>query len=408
MAVINILSYRERGIRLDSVNPGAPINIFEKKGIPVSFKIEMDTQYISRKPKVEFLIKDQAFINSNISKNKEIINLVNELKEKFFSTDSKIFCFFENGKLYMYDAYTNTNFFPYSDLKRITDEFDYASVGLNLMIPIFSGYKTSSEALDFVNSYIKSNSGKSLKDLFIMPMYPIFSSATYFFNDEIKTDTLEEKETELFEEKVSVKAEVQDVPTLVEYEEDKLDEVCDFLKNEYKEDEKKAKAKKENDYLLNLINDIKEEEKSKRKMKDIFLPDFKRNEYKGTLTNIESCLITFKVELNENEKRLVDVVAMLWHSWSNVGYMNVVQDFIEAEYGPVKGKLAKQIVEKPATSLSYVFLSIWELYEETLLEEKILKEDRDFFTSAFLYKTLQNEFYFYIQALSTKFRTEYY
>lgn len=360
MANPKILSYIERGIKLENVNEGVPINIFVKNGIPLAIKIDQDTQYIKYKIKIEFLKKDEDFVKKEVLKNKEVFSLFNNMKKYMFSSDTIVYCFYKEGKVFVYDCMTNTNFFPFCDIIKIAYDkrYHYAecskdNIGFIPMKPILSGYKTSKDVLDFFDKYLKENKEIKINDLFIMPEFPELSSTTYkFLDEEQKNSTLsEEKEFDIDE-------------ILKEMGMDNLPEEIDNL--EIVETEQTTTNKplsKEVTYSLSYITQY---------IKDS------------------------KILINKEEEELIVPIAKLWTFWSNKNNMEEVFIKLLAIYGSITAA-GTTIRRFPCDTLSRIFFSIWNEKEKAIIDNFTVAQ-KSAFSVHFMNKILRDEYLFYLEA----------
>lgn len=371
MANPKILSYTERGIKLENVNEGVPINIFVKDGIPLAIKIDQDTQYIKYKIKIEFLKKDEDFVKKEVLKNKEVFSLFNTMKKSMFSSDTIVYCFYKDGKIFVYDCMTNTNFFPFCDIVKIAYDkrynysvYDKDEVGFIPMKPILSGYKSSKEILNFFDKYLKEHKDIKVSDLFIMPAFPDFSSTTYKFLDEdLKNSSLsEEKEFDIDEilKEMGVDSLPDDIEILETVETDPP--LTDATKYEG----------------LGIDKDT---------------------EY--TLSYIRKYIDDNKILINNIEETLIMTVASLWTIWSKRENMDQVFNKMIMLYGSVTAA-GTTIRRFPFDTFSRIFFELWIEKEKDVID-KLTIAQRSAFSVHLLNKILIDEYLFYVEAFHTAY-----
>ena len=330
MAEPKIISYKEKGIKLDNIKEGIPINIFQKKGVPFSIKVEQDSTYLVRKPKIEYYQKDQKFVREVILKDKQLWDLIGALKRSFMSTDNILYGFYIDGKAYFYHMFANTNFFTYSDMKKIRDFYKYGERGFNLLESIFSGYEKPENVLSIISEYIKENH-LSVDDIFIIPEHQEISAPTYKYLDSIVESTdLDQKEDEFVEEK----------------KEEKLPElpVIDFPKEEEKTIENITE-----DEIEKLLNQLEEKKGISTCQNEIIDPhlhsskDIKliSKDFSYTLRNLRLFIKENDIKLTENEFNIIVPLAAMWTYWSNYEIMATVRKYITAACD--EGKLIKYV-----------------------------------------------------------------
>ena len=354
MAEPKIVSFLERGIRIENIREGIPVCIFERKGIPFSIKIEMDTIYLKKKPTIEYYIKDSDYVKNVILKDKKLIKLISELKESFFSTESAIYAFYDEGHILVYDVMTNTNFFPFCDLEKISVDYNYIDSGFEVLKPVLSGYKKYDEVISFLGEYIKSKEGNKVGNLFTLPMYPELSSPTYFFYDE---------------------------PPLKGYE----------AKNEEFEIITVAEKEKEKDTELPELPVVTAEEEKKKYKTAIATPDFTKN-----LKNIRDYIEASNIHLEKMEYVALPHLALLWSYWCGYTNMNVISDYVEIVMKEDL-LLRSQLLSETERALSKVFYRLWCDIEGDLLG-KLNKNVRECINPDFIHKVLKLELVYYVEA----------
>lgn len=367
MANPKIISYVDRGIKIENINEGVPINIFVKNGVPLAFKIEQDTAYLKYKIKVEFLKKDENLIKKEVLKNTEIFSLFNTMKKYMFSSDSIVYCFYKDGKVFIYDCMSNTNFFPYCDIVKIAYDkrYNYGSVkenevGFIPMEPVLSGYKTSKEVLDFIDKYLKEHTELKTTDLFIMPAFPEFSSTTYTFLDETHKADLSAEEQDFDIEEI--------IKTL---EEDGLEEINEGTKPE------NVIAPPSN-YSKNSGTDV---------------------EY--TLSFINRYIESKNILINEVEKTLITPIAELWTAWSNIDMMDIVYRELIKTY--INASSAGTNLRRfPFNTLTNIFYNIW-MNEEKAYIATLSPTQKSSFSKDLITKILSDEYVYYLQAFYVSF-----
>lgn len=362
MANIKVVSYIDRGLKIEDIIKGVPVNIFPRIGFPLAANIEKDTKVLNKKIKIEFFNKDTTVIKSIVLKNKEFTNTIKELKENMFSTDSYIYFFCDKKKFYIYDIMSNTNYFPFCDIKKIV--YDLNNFEFTFLRPIVSGNYSSEEILGFFNNYFKENTTKCLKDFFIMPAFPELDAPTYSFRDKIIKDII--KEESLFEEVV---------PIIIEKFEDLALEVITVPKIEY------------------FPNFSTFEDKT-----------FNNPEYDAALENIETYIEESLLTLSFQEERVCSYICYFWSVWGTATLMGTVQQYIKNICGIDFKKVLESV--QISQSLACIFLTIWKEKEQEIMAE-ISKDIVAYLTEDLIMKVLKDEFEFYYQALTVNYYREY-
>lgn len=361
MANPKILSYVERGIKIENINEGVPINVFIKDGIPLAIKIEQDTAYIKYKIKIEFLKKDEDSVKKEILKNRKIFSLFNTMKKLMFSSDTIVYCFYKEGKIFVYDCMSNTNFFPYCDIVKIAYDkrYNYSSctkdeIGFIPMKPILSGYKSSKEVIDFFDKYLKEHTDVKVNDLFIMSEFPEFSSTTYKFADEeLKTSTSSEGEFD-------------------------IDEILKEMGM---------------DNLPEIIEDLEVvEETSRIHSKDKTL----EKEVEYSISYIEKYIEDNKLLINEAEKPLIIPIAKMWTKWSVRENMGEVFNRLIDIFGSITAA-GTTIRRFPCDTLSRTFFSLWNEKEKAIIDSFTIAQ-KSAFSVHLLNKIMRDEYLFYLEA----------
>lgn len=380
MADTKIFSFYEREIKIENIHDEMAINIFLKKGLPSSVKINKDYKLSKSKNKVEFLKEHSEFFKAKVLKDLKFASLIKSLKKEMFSADAILYGFFNDLDFYIYDIFTNTNYFSFCDLEKICYEWGYETIGLHLMKPILSGYKTKEEVITFLGNMMIENNNK-LSDYFIIPYYPEVSSTTYNFYDTPKVPS--DSEEEIIFEEPEVIIEPENVPS--------LDFVPEFIEEA------------ENNYpTLEQMNFRLAQENDKIKNKSMF----KKNILPGSLPAFNNALEVIKdhidwnkVVLNKDEYDLIEIIAFLWSMWGTSSTLAIVNTHIN---NFLKRPESKNLT--PLKSMPFVFYEIWTTKEADIIN---YCKSKKAFTPTLLEKILDDEFYYLNQALETSFRKGY-
>jgi hypothetical protein len=363
MANPKIMSYSSRGVKIENITEGVPINIFVKDGIPLAIKIDQDTTYIKYKIKVEFLKKDEKIVKEDVLKNKQLFALFNSMKQYMFSSDTIVYCFYKNRKIYVYDCMSNTNYFPFCDIEKIAYNKKYSygktkgnEVGFIPMKPILSGYKSSKEVLEFIDKYLKEHEELKITDLFIMPAFPEFSSSTYKFLDEQHKNDLTPEEQDF-----------------------DIEEIIKSLDSEL----------------------VLEEEKKEKFVPLIKLSSELDKETKYTISFIKSYIASNKISLNDIENTLISPTAELWTVWSNVEMMGIVYKKLINVFSNVV-QAGVNLRKYPFEVLSKVFYDIF-ITEEKDFISKLSPTQKSAFTEKFLTKVLADEYTYFLNAFYSNY-----
>lgn len=363
MANPKIMSYSSRGVKIENITEGVPINIFVKDGIPLAIKIDQDTTYIKHKIKVEFSKKDEKIVKEDVLKNKQLFALFNSMKQYMFSSDTIVYCFYKNRKIYVYDCMSNTNYFPFCDIEKIAYNKKYSygktkgnEVGFIPMKPILSGYKSSKEVLEFIDKYLKEHEELKITDLFIMPAFPEFSSSTYKFLDEQHKNDLTPEEQDF-----------------------DIEEIIKSLDSEL----------------------VLEEEKKEKFVPLIKLSSELDKETKYTISFIKSYIASNKISLNDIENTLISPTAELWTVWSNVEMMGIVYKKLINVFSNVV-QAGVNLRKYPFEVLSKVFYDIF-ITEEKDFISKLSPTQKSAFTEKFLTKVLADEYTYFLNAFYSNY-----
>lgn len=363
MANPKIMSYSSRGVKIENITEGVPINIFVKDGIPLAIKIDQDTTYIKHKIKVEFSKKDEKIVKEDVLKNKQLFALFNSMKQYMFSSDTIVYCFYKNRKIYVYDCMSNTNYFPFCDIEKIAYNKKYSygktkgnEVGFIPMKPILSGYKSSKEVLEFIDKYLKEHEELKITDLFIMPAFPEFSSSTYKFLDEQHKNDLTPEEQDF-----------------------DIEEIIKSLDSEL----------------------VLEEEKKEKFVPLIKLSSELDKETKYTISFIKSYIASNKISLNDIENTLISPTAELWTVWSNAEMMGIVYKKLINVFSNVV-QAGVNLRKYPFEVLSKVFYDIF-ITEEKDFISKLSPTQKSAFTEKFLTKVLADEYTYFLNAFYSNY-----
>ena len=373
MADPKIFSYIERGIKIENVREGVPINVFVKKGIPLSFRIEQDTAYITKKIKIDHLNKDGELVRKEVTVNKNFTKLFNSMKKHMFSSDTIVYCFYHDGKLSIYDCMSNTNYFPFSDIERIAYDkmYHYGEDGFIPMKPILSGYKKTEEVIEFFEKFLKENTDVKASDLFIMPAFPEMSSTTYTFADEFNKAQFDIKEDELVLEEII--EELEAVPTSTNVN---------------------VSLKPDGNVEVTTVDNIK-----------TAVTTFGKKEIEYTLSFILKYIEENQLFINEVERSILEYVAILWTTWSNRNKMPIVYSALFEEYKTIFF-IAQKLRGAPYITLSKLFHTIW-LKEETGIMTLMSEQQKNAFTVDFINRILKDEYVFYMQALHSAYSSTF-
>jgi hypothetical protein len=348
-----LYSVESRGISIFNVTPEIDLRIVDLSGIPIRIKIDSKFKYIYLKTGV----KTSKEIKDEFSA--RFLTLFESLMTNFFKDDAYIYGVYNDKRLFIYDIYTNNNWFTFYDLTRIEKEYGYHDLGFELLYSLIKEKRfTTLQALQVFSEIIEKNPEKQRK-LFILPYYDLVTATGYSFTS--SGDGIPALEAGNTEEKIFGTYVGSTVPINVK-------------KNvSVSEDENKSSKAP---LLFEMINLTKDE---------------REKAYKETKDSIFSFIERKKYQLSEDERSCVIIISYLWAMWSHLNMRGKIIDYLSEKNNYI---FLRELNRTGNRDYSYLMLSLWYHFNSQNLN-RMTSRVRKNLSAAFIRKILEEEFTYF-------------
>jgi hypothetical protein len=348
-----LYSVETRGISIFNVSPEFDLRVIDLSGIPVRIKIESRFKYIYVKTPAKTLKETKTEFSE------KFLPLFQSLMQNFFKDDAYIYGVYKEERFFIYDIYTNNNWFTFYDLTRIEKDYGYQDFGFELLPSLIKEKRfTTLQVLNLFSDIIKENPEKQ-KKLFIIPYYDLVTATGYgFIPSNILIPNLEAGDTE---EKIfgTYVAPATTAP----------------INTKKNTNVKEGEDKELNaSSLINLSKDIREKN------------------YQDSKKNITSFILRKKYVLTSEEKTCVIIVSYLWSIWSHLNMRSRIVDYLSQKENYVFMRPLN--CEGAKRNYSYLMLGLWfkyNLHNLNRLSDKVRKS----LTAEFINKILEEEFSYF-------------
>src|SRR5574344_1145065 len=137
-----ISSVAENALNIFCHDESIPVRLLNLKGIRIRFYID----------KTNNNVHINTSSKMNISSLQAYKELFSQLTERFFADDAYIYGVFSEGKLYIYDIYTNENWLSERDMEKIKNEYGYGELGLVTLTPLIEGIIKTREIIEAISA----------------------------------------------------------------------------------------------------------------------------------------------------------------------------------------------------------------------------------------------------------------
>lgn len=351
-----LYSVESRGISVFNASPEVDLRIVDLSGIPVRVKIDSKLSYIylktgSKTPKE---IKDEFL--------EKYLPLFESMMKHFFKDDSYIYGVYKKKRFFIYDIYTNDNWFTFYDLIRIKNGYKYGDLGFELLPSLVENTRFNTlDVLKIFASEIEKYPEKQ-KKLYLLPYYATVSATGYSFMPEVSISSLESGNTE--EKVFGTYVAPATTPSV-------------FTPEKKKENVKGEENKQEELFDLCELTELSKEERKKI--------------FDDSCNNINQYCIRQNYIFDEAEKSAMVAVSYLWGIWSHLNMRSKIVEYLSQKENYV---FLRELNMHTPKNYSYIMLSIWYKYNRENIMRLGVKA-RKALTSQFISKILKEEFSYF-------------
>jgi hypothetical protein len=406
-----LTSVEDRSLNILRASSGLMVRIMDLSGIPI--RIHIDTKF------------KKIYFRSN-SKNdklktfldKKYIVLFKDLMTNFFPGEAFLYAVLKDDKLWIYDIYTNSNWFNYEDLITIRDEYRYGEDGMEVLEPVKIGCFTQLEFFKLFTEIYEKDPKKNGR-IHIIPHYNIVTATNYLYQGKNGYNGFGIPETEelLYSDYVAPPASQYGSHWPggkyydgYEYEDDYSNSWWDK-----REEDQKKKTPSEtliNDKDLKELEVLSEEDFEITPHKEITLEEIlpfeiltkeeRKHEYKQAYANIKSFFVRKNnAEPTQTDNHFLMLISYLWGVWSNYHLRPFILNFLSSEEGK---EFKYLILNDKANGYTKLFMTLWEKYNMSNINRLSVKA-KVFYNSFYIRKIMQEEFAYYDAVFSETLKT---